>query len=86
MSQWPVSGPWHIVTAHTVTEPPRSISFPVTCDACRQTLGLPYMASTRKGVVDGIRLGIRCRGCGAEWFLDLQGELGSPKVVDADRS
>lgn len=70
----------------TVTEPAGAISFPVRCDTCRAVLGFPYFAATLKGLADGIRLGIRCRACGAEWFLDARSESGFLRVIDGNRS
>jgi hypothetical protein len=56
------------------------------CDSCQATLGLPYIASTMKGVANGVRIGIRCRGCGAEWSLDVRSESGFFHVIELDRA
>ena len=67
-------------------EPPPSLSFPVLCETCHATLGFPYNAGTMQGVTDGIRIGIRCRGCGATWSLEVQMDTKFFHSVDADRT
>ena len=39
-----------------------------------------------QGVTDGIRIGIRCRGCGAKWSLEVQMDTKFFHSVDADRT
>ena len=71
-----------LIVEIVVPEPPRSLSFPVPCETCHATLGFPYHAGTIAGVTNGIRIGIRCRGCGAQWSIDVHNQTEFFHMVD----
>ena len=55
-----------------MTEPPHSISFPARCTACHALAAFPFLAETIKGLAEHVRIGLRCRACNHEWFVDLR--------------
>lgn len=75
-----------IVKSVDVPAPPRSLSFPVPCETCHATSGFPFHAGTVLGVTHGIRIGIRCRACGAEWTIDAHTDTEFLHTIDTDRA
>ena len=59
------------------------ITFPLQCPKCHAAAGHPFMASTTKGNSEGIRLGVRCRTCQAEWSVEFRTESGHLYALDS---
>ena len=53
---------------------------------CYGESGFPFHAGTVLGVANGIRIGIRCRACGAEWTIDAHTDTEFLHTIDIDRA